>query len=301
MATFSKLSNMFKKLHIPSKTNSSTASNTSINNTPSSYEAPKQQQQPLAPPSRLQTLPLELLLNIASYLHPVDHGCLTLTCHSLHSLPKPTLVAPWARRCVSWLMTCRLERDQDLNSPNATAACCWCKRARPITDFTGQHRTHNLTKLLKPIWFDPGRMDEAPEQRACGFHEPPTLWVAKPCCGCMGKGQKRYWVRWLDVTCMHCGEAIGHHDERETGCEECGCEICPRLRMPCFERYGPKRGTGWTGEIPSIRRFWRDEEGGLRIVEKGDPPKLRPVTQMKMEIEADDDVEAPIAPSISFE
>ena len=39
--------------------------------------------------------------------------------------------------------------------------------------------------------------------------------------------------------------------------------------MPCFERYGPKRGARWTGKIPSIRRFFRNEEGELRIVEKG--------------------------------
>ena len=68
---------------------------------------------------------------------------------------------------------------------------------------------------------------------------------------------------------MHCGEPIGHGDERDTGCEVCECEICPRLRMPCFKRYGPKRGTSWTGEIPSIRAFFRDKEGELRIVEKG--------------------------------
>ncbi|CAF9912869.1 MAG: hypothetical protein HETSPECPRED_001227 [Heterodermia speciosa] len=277
MATFSKLSNMFNKLHLPSKPKFSQSSGTSMDNTTSSDQVPKEQQQQQLPAqlSRLQHLPPELLLNIASYLHPADHGCLTLTCRSLSSLPKPALTARWAHRCVAWLVSCRLERDQNPNSPTATTTktascyCCWCKRARPITDFTGQHRTHHLTKLLKPIWFDPDRMDEAPEQRACGFHEPATQWVEHPRCTCMGRGQKRYWIRWLDVTCMHCGEPIGHGDERDTGCEVCECEICPRLRMPCFKRYGPKRGTSWTGEIPSIRAFFRDKEGELRIVEKG--------------------------------
>ena len=68
---------------------------------------------------------------------------------------------------------------------------------------------------------------------------------------------------------MHCGAPIMEGDERETGCEWCECEICPRLLMPSFERFGPKRGASWTGEIPSIRGFFRTEGGELRIVEKG--------------------------------
>ena len=85
----------------------------------------------------------------------------------------------------------------------------------------------------------------------------------------MSKGQKRWWIRWLDMTCMHCGQGIWPEDKRKTGCKECECEICPRLRMPTFSRYGPKRGVSWIGEIPSIRGFFRTKGGDLRIVERG--------------------------------
>lgn len=71
---------------------------------------------------------------------------------------------------------------------------------------------------------------------------------------------------------MHCGRCVegSHFDGRETGCEKCGCEVCPRLPMPCFERYGSlrrgvRRGTGV--EVLGIfrgrgKRLWVWELGG---------------------------------------
>ena len=131
MATSSKLSTVFKKLHLSSKTNNSSSSSTSTNNTTSPNQTQQQQsqqpQQPRTPPSRLETLPPELLLKIASNLHPVDHICLSLTCHYFFfCLPKRTFTSPAAHRCIAWLVACRLEHEQSFDSPSATASCCWC-------------------------------------------------------------------------------------------------------------------------------------------------------------------------------
>ena len=70
---------------------------------------------------------------------------------------------------------------------------------------------------------------------------------------------------------MHCGRWVAGNDGRETGCEACGCAVCPRLLQPCFERYGEKnKGVrGGAGKAPEIVGFLRGKAGRLHVLEVG--------------------------------
>ncbi|KAG7006885.1 hypothetical protein G7Y79_00012g032210 [Physcia stellaris] len=252
-------------------------------------------------PSALQTLPIELLLNITSHLPAVDAACLSLTNHHFkHTLPIPNLPPP-SRRCYTWLLATRLETDLLSSLPPSTPdsglpsqlMCCYCKHRHPLHDFIGNPHS-SLPRLFLsrfkpsssplPPFTAPDRLYMPPEQRACGFHEPEVTWVPEPGCACMAQGRKRYWLLWMDLTCLHCGTVVeggGVSDEegagagagvrddgRETGCLKCLCEICPRRPMETFERYGPLVG-GWGGNYPEIKGFIRTSSGKLKIVEKG--------------------------------
>ena len=237
--------------------------------------------------SRLQLFPVELLLHVASYLKPVDYLCFCRTSQYFQAKlrkNRPVIL----NACQRWLLTYRWERDILFTTNNdheaavvrsptfgrklTKLACAFCKHDHPVADFTG-HSLRNVLRSFRtePNFIgDPHSLKRIPEARVCGFHSPETGWIPRPC-SCHApnaRGMNKFWLRWMVLTCMCCGDVIKECcDERETGCLECECDTCPRLRMPMYERYGEGRkkiGIGGdndydeeVGRAPTIRGFVR--------------------------------------------
>ena len=211
---------------------------------------PRQWQQEEAPASdpstelavvlycRLQNLPAEVLGLITTQLNEVSAVCLK---HTNRQLYRSISVTPPEERsrCIRWLIACRHEVNQDL--PRNSYTCAFCKQSRPEKRFTRFSFKQLVSDL--PYCLNRRSIYSKPTARYCSFHPPLTAWLMYQAYEEQQITTSRDDIRWVEVKqlrCMHCASAVdGAVDLRETGCENCSCDVCPRVIGAAYIRYGP--------------------------------------------------------------
>lgn len=174
--------------------------------------------------SRLELLPMELLLEIAKYADPVSTACLRATNHYFRAVvPSQPL-----NTCARALLIARFENDMDVLPEKLI--CILCKRKVPRRYFCP------TMWVLGPDWTEfnrcVGLLTLEPSARFCVFHVQQyfnrRLWDMIT---------KRTWVNdelgWQRMArmCTHCSREY----EGPGGCV-CGCEICEFAWQPMFDR-----------------------------------------------------------------
>ena len=187
---------------------------------------------------RLQNLPVEVLGLIRTQLDEVSAVCLKHTNQQLYRCISVT--PPEERsRCIRWLIACRHEVDQAL--PRDSYTCAFCKQSRPEKHFTKFSFKQLMSDL--PYCLDRRSIYSEPTARYCSFHPPLTAWLMYQVYEERQYTALRNEIRWVEVKqlrCMHCASAVDEEtDLRETGCENCSCDVCPRVTGPAYIRYGP--------------------------------------------------------------
>ena len=187
---------------------------------------------------KLQNLPVEVLGLIRTQLDEVSAVCLK---HTNQQLYRSVSVTPPEERsrCIRWLIACRHEVDQAL--PRDSYTCAFCKQSRPENRFTKLSFKQLISDL--PYCLDRRSIYSEPTARYCSFHPPLTAWLMYQVYEEQQITTSRDEIRWVEVKqlrCMHCASAVDEEvDLRETGCENCSCDVCPRVIGPAYIRYGP--------------------------------------------------------------
>jgi hypothetical protein len=183
----------------------------------------------------LQQLPIEVLELVTAQLDEVSTICLEITSRTFYH--KVSVTPPSERsRCTRWLVACRREIDSD--GSKQRLACAFCKGTVPKHYFTKFSVRQALSDL--PYCLGPRNIGLPPEARYCSYHAPLTAHrkYEFPAQCYMTIGIK--WVEVQQLRCMHCGNAVDKNfDTRETGCDHCCCNACPRVTGSAYIRYGP--------------------------------------------------------------
>ena len=204
--------------------------------------------------SKLEMLPQELHDMIINALDNVSKACLAKTNSRLQGsikVDRSTLSL-----CEKWLLSCRLETDMK-NYHQSFYHCCFCKTRRPRQQFVASnaHQIHRGRRI------DNARVVTAkPMERYCWIHRVRTQWEDNTC---YRETDRRRWVQIMQLTCLHCREAVSEADGRATGCEGCQCETCPRAKLPIYLRYGPPNVPGGHFRIPELLSLHRVDSKAL--------------------------------------
>lgn len=219
--------------------------------------------------SALERLPNELLVLIHGVLDDVSAVCLQNTNSNLKiKLHRdPTSFS----RCTKWLIMCRFEQDQSPATlfgqyPKEGLTCGACKAKRTLPQIAGWCRS-GRRGINFPV-FDPVRLFVEPEKRYCAKHPFFITWV-KPSLGEVPEEAAR-WVTTQRLTCLHCFARVQSTDTRPTGCDNCKCDVCPRIVMNEFIRYGklPKAARAGRPYIDALVDIHGDRTN-MRISEVG--------------------------------
>lgn len=192
--------------------------------------------------SRITSLPLELLWEVASYLPVSGHIALKLSCRSLLlSIPEPP--RDWnknASRCERKAHRRHINEARDLADGKRRCVNC------DLVTYSGRFPTSApLCKWHEPRFMSnsiPGNLDTGIRANLKD--------VARASTG-------PSWVALERLYCAHSREIIGWH---EADCN-CDCDSCGHFPVPCFVRIPSKRDT----------RYWRSSklsEDGLSVHEE---------------------------------
>ena len=187
---------------------------------------------------RLQNIPIEILSLMVDEIDEVSALCLNNTNRYFR---RNVAVTPVGQRspCVRWLLMCHYETDPHMRRKKY--ACAFCKKAVPEKCFTKLSFKQVASDL--PYCLDRSSIASEPTARFCSYHPPLTAWMIYHSTEhekFTHKSSDMKWVETKHLRCMHCANAIDEKvDLRETGCENCCCDICPRRLSPAYIRYGP--------------------------------------------------------------
>lgn len=187
-------------------------------------------------------LPTEIVCRILAAVDQVSVQCFGITCRCYRQFTRPR-----HDKCVRWAITCRLEKDilaKEEILPRRRA-CAFCKKRHTVTYFL-------LLPLTKPdhgfgslrMYFCP-----VPTMRFCKIHIPKRLCYSPTF---QDKAQENWarslprdkWIATTEPACGHCGERLMESSGRDKArCPSCvdECDVCGRVEMPMFSRYGPER------------------------------------------------------------
>lgn len=216
----------------------------------------------LKPAMMLADLPSDIILSVADFLDDASAVCLKNTNSAFRGLIQRD--ANSFNPCSKWLIMCRFEADLIANLPldrlPDKLVCAFCKAKQARDQFE---------PIYSPGWKGVGlpvsntaSVIETPNTtRYCARHPIRISWVRPS----SKQDKKRRWIMCWRLTCMHCKVAVHPSDGRHTGCDQCHCDICPRLNQELLTRYGP---------LPWPARSGRPYIGGISWLDDGTPKIL---------------------------
>lgn len=183
---------------------------------------------------RFSNLPPEIILHIAEFLDQASLLCLAITNSRLRAIiPVPEVKD--RHPCAQWLFGYRYEEDHlrkpSPQKPLKIFKCAFCKKGLSFRSFSLPSLREFITGVRdQTMGIDVDVMRRGPVARYCALYPPPissfTIDLTK-------KERKYrdelYWTRVLKRRCMHCGGLVASDDQREAGCRQCGCNICPQV------------------------------------------------------------------------
>lgn len=114
----------------------------------------------------------------------------------------------------------------------------------------------------RPYCLDRRSIYSEPIARYCSLHPPLTAWLLDE------TSEQIKWVEVEQLRCMHCANAIHDEDDlRDTGCNKCHCDTCPRILSSAYIRYGPRARR--LIPRPTLEELFESKSGIFRVIEFG--------------------------------
>ncbi len=205
---------------------------------------------------KLENLPNDILWEIANKLDDVSKICLRNTSTYFRS----AIDVDFAKLslCSKWLLTCRFETDYFalLRSYPRRVACAFCKMKVDQECFSPTTLPNCIrsrgSAALKLMY-------RRPVARFCILHAKLLFRLGDVSLNREGVDPAK-WIKKHQLTCMHCGADVGDADQRLTGCDDCECDVCPRVNLPRYEISGDVKK-----RLIVVRDLHRNQLGELVI------------------------------------